>query len=1063
MNEEHFPMLEHDLHDDAPSEPGRGLNRRQFIGGMGATAAAASTSSLSGCIRKPVEHILPYSRRPEDLIPGKAMYFATAMNIGNSVEGLLVESQDGRPTKIEGNPNHPVNRGAASNYAQAWVADLYDADRGGKPLSNGTEVEWAAADAMLAGAAGRLGDGAGTALLIPCLPSPTFQRMVTELRAKAPKVRVYRHDLTDTPNAHAGASLVGIAGLQAAYSYENAKVILSMDSDFLSTDGDIVSNSRGFGAGRNIDETKTVHRLYVAEARHSLTGTMADHRLRIQSSQIVGVLQAIASELGKHGVSVPGAGTFAAPGTSAKWVSAVAEDLAGSKGASLVVVGERQPAYAHALANAINSVLGNVGKTVMWRASADTPHTGTLSELCTELLEGSFEQIFILGGNPVYAAPVDLDFGALLRRVPHSVHVSLRPNETTQDCTWRLPLAHGLESWGDLTTTEQVTSIVQPLIAPLHGTALTESEVVARLVGDVSSAYDLVRATWERSTQGPLEASRASAADADKSVQAAKDQLVAIRQTAETSEKQSKKKRGNKTSAAAAAIAAGVAAAEEAVAQASAAARAAHEQLSTFDAVAGAAFEQGWRRGLHDGVIAETGRPGAPPFNWKGLAQAPAAAGASKGIEIDFVLDGNLIDGRNANLGWMQEMPDPVTKLTWDNAAVMSAATAESLGATTEDIVHIRYRGRHLRIPALIAIGIADGSVILQHGYGRTVGRVSKDVGSNVGLIRTSDAPWFGDGATLVVDRVSGPDSLGRKHALAVVQDHKSLLVNGTRRPIARVGDLAEYDKQPDFVNNDELLPPERVKSLWTEPNNRDGHQWGMSIDLNACTGCNACAVACQSENNVSFVGKRDVLVGREMHWIRIDRYFDGDDDDPKALSQPVPCLQCENAPCEQVCPVGATAHSPDGLNDMAYNRCIGTRYCANNCPAKVRRFNFRNYAKQNDDLLGPLSFLQRNPDVTVRFRGVIEKCTYCVQRVNEARIEAKREGHGVIPDGAVVPACAQTCPTQAIVFGDVNDPETAVSKSKASPRNYVLFSDMNIKPRTSFKARIRNPNPKLS
>jgi molybdopterin-containing oxidoreductase family iron-sulfur binding subunit len=457
------------------------------------------------------------------------------------------------------------------------------------------------------------------------------------------------------------------------------------------------------------------------------------------------------------------------------------------------------------------------------------------------------------------------------------------------------------------------------------------------------------------------------------------------------------------------------------------------------------------------------GRPGAPPFDWKGLSKAPEAPAASKGIELDFVLDCNLVDGRNANLGWMQEMPDPVTKLTWDNAAVMSAATAESLGATNEDIVHIRYQGRHLRIPALVTIGIADGTVVLQLGYGRTVGRVSKGVGSNVGLLRTSNAPWFGDGATLEVDRVSGPDSLGRKHPLAIVQDHTNLTVNGTRRPIARVGDVAEYEKQPDFVNNDELLPPEKIKSLWTEPNERGGHQWGMSIDLNACIGCNACALACQTENNISFVGKRDVLIGREMHWIRIDRYFDGDDDDPKALSQPVPCLQCENAPCEQVCPVGATAHSPDGLNDMAYNRCIGTRYCANNCPAKVRRFNYRNYAKQNDDIQGPLSFLQRNPDVTVRFRGVIEKCTYCVQRVNEAKIEAKREGHGVIPDGAVVTACAQTCPTQAIVFGDVNDPESAVSKSKASPRNYVLFSDMNIKPRTSFKARIRNPNPKLS
>ncbi len=1059
-------MLDHDLHEDEMDRPGRGLNRRQFLGGMGATAAAAaSAGSLTGCIRKPVEHILPYSRRPEDLIPGKAMYFATAMNVGTSVQGLLIESQDGRPTKVEGNPNHPVNRGAASNIAQTWVADLYDADRAGKPLSKGVEVEWAAADAMLANAAKRLGDGEGTALLIPCLPSPTFQRLIAGLRTKAPKVSVYRHDLTDSPNALAGAAMVGIPGATTSYDLEKARIIVSFDSDFMSTDGDSVSNARGYALGRKIDDTKSCNRLYVAEARHSLTGATADHRLRIQSSQIVTALRALASALGNHGVSVPGASSVKAPGTSAKWVNAVAEDLAASKGTSVVIVGERQPAYAHALATAINAALNNVGKTVTYRPSSDTPNVGTASQLSSAILDGSVEQLFILGGNPAYTAAADLELGTLISRVPLSVHVSLRPNETTAKCTWRIPLAHGLESWGDLTTRGQVTSIVQPLIAPLHGNALTEIEVVARLLGDTSTAYDLVRATWQASAEGPLKGAKAQVEAAQKKVEAAQKQLDSVRQTAATADEKSKKKRKRKrkATAATAAIAAGVAAAEEALAQAKAEAKVAQEQVSNFSAVAATAFETAWRRALHDGVIAQTLAPGAPPFDWKALSDAPAAPAATQGIELDFVLDGNLLDGRYANLGWMQEMPDPVTKLTWDNAALLSAATAESLGATNEDILHIRYAGRHLRIPALVTIGIPDGSAVLALGYGRESGRVSTGVGSNAGLLRTSSAPWFGAGATIEVDRVGGPTSAGHKHPLAIVQDNKSLHVNGLRRPIARVGDVADYEKQPDFVKNDELLPPEKIKSLWTEPNETDGHQWGMSIDLNACTGCNACALACQVENNVSYVGKRDVLVGREMHWLRIDRYFDGTDDEPEALAQPVPCLQCENAPCEQVCPVGATAHSPDGLNDMAYNRCIGTRYCANNCPAKVRRFNYRNFAKQNDDELGPLSFLHRNPDVTVRFRGVIEKCTYCVQRINEAKIEAKREGHGVIPDGAVVPACAQTCSTQAIVFGDINDPNSAVSKSKASPRDYVLFSDMNIKPRTSFQARIRNPNPKMS
>jgi molybdopterin-containing oxidoreductase family iron-sulfur binding subunit len=1070
MNEEQFPMLEDHSSDGEARPRGRELDRRQFLSTMGATTAAlASTTSITGCIRKPVEHILPYSRRPEDLIPGRAMYFATAMNVGGSVEGLLVESQDGRPTKIEGNPRHPGSQGGASAWAQAWVASLYDADRGTSPIASGAPVEWAQADAMLRGLGERLGEGEGTAFLVQSMPSPTFQRLLAALRSKAPKISVYHHDLMGSANSRAGTALVGGAGWTASNDVSSARVLFAVDSDFLQTEGDAVRNARGYATGRDM-ANKAINRLYSVEARHSLTGTMADHRLRLRSSLIGGLLRAVAANLANHGVSVPGAAGAKAPKGTEKWAAAVAEDLAEQKGAGLILVGERQPPDVHALGHAMNAALGNFAGTVRWVPDSDTPNAGDIAGLSAALQEGAVERLLIFGGNPAYDAPADLDFAALVARVPLSVHLGENANETSAQCTWYLPQAHGLESWGDLVSSDGAASIVQPLIAPLHGEAKTGAEVVARLLGDGDSAYDLVRATWKARLGGPAAGSEKRVTAADAQVTAAEAQLANVRATSkDVLPKKRKAYDGDVDglmimSAAAAAVAAGVAAAEEALAQAKTEAAAARDALASSGAAAGALFDTAWRRGLHDGVIdhAESHRKAGPTLDWKALA-ATAPAAEAAGIELDFVVDTTVLDGRLANLGWMQEMPDPVTKLTWDNAAVMSAATAESLGATDEDLVHIRYNGRHLVLPALTAIGIADGSVVLQLGYGREVGRVAAGVGANVGQLRTSDAPWFGGGATVSVQRTLGPGSPGRKHPLAVLQEKKTLHINGTRRPIARVGSLADYEKKPDFVVDDEILPAEKIKSLWTEPNVRDGHQWGMTVDLNSCTGCNACAVACQSENNISFVGKRDVLVGREMHWIRIDRYFDGDDDEPLALSQPMPCLQCENAPCEQVCPVGATTHSPDGLNDMAYNRCIGTRYCANNCPTKVRRFNYRNYAKQNDDLLGPLSFLQRNPDVTVRFRGVIEKCTYCVQRVNEAKIDAKREGHGVVPDGTITPACAQSCPTKAIVFGDVNDPASAVSKSKEDPRNYDLFREMNLKGRTSFKARIRNPNPKLS
>ncbi len=973
-----------------------GVSRRKFLGLMGASTALAG-AGLSGCIRKPRELVMPFAQRPEDLVPGRPMFYATAFQLGTSVQGLVVEASDGRPTKIEGNPQHPHSLGAASVFAQASVLDLYDPDRSQAPRQGAGDdaktITWdeayAAFDQVLARA--RAAGGAGVAVVIDTVMSPSYRATLDLLEQGMPNARLYHSDPAFPAARVAGAAMAGAAGRQALYRLENADTILVLDADLFGRDGDLVRYGKGFARGRKIDlSPDKMNRLYVAEPTFTATGAKADHRLRVAGSDVGNVARLVAAELLGGGAPAGAQGVAGALGTptvaepALAFARAVAKDLRAAGTRGLVVAGDRQPAWVHALAHLMNQSLGSTGTAETWHSVTTLPEAEDLAALAQAIDTGSVQTVVFLGTNPVYTAPGELDLATKLGKVPDRIHAGLYVDETARLSTLHLPVSHYLESWGDLRTVDGITSIVQPLIAPLYFTP-SLLEVAARAAaGRAINGYDLVREYWTRRSGGAVN-------------------------------------------------------------------------------------DKAWRRWLHSGIVpadAAGEAQGQPPaFNWSGLQTALAAApptpsAAGDTFELNLYVDPTVFDGRFANNAWLQETPDPMTKLTWDNALHMHPTDASRLGLGLGGMVSLTAGQRSLDVAVFPDPGQAPGTVALNLGYGRkNVGAVASKDGEWGGFdaysVRPVAAPWIVPGVAI--------KATGAEYKLASTQDYGRLepAPGWETRPIVRELTAASYKENPNQVDEAQfaIIKEDQLKSLWEEPPYTYPQQWGMSIDLTACVGCNACLVACVAENNIPVVGKDEVLNGREMHWLRIDRYYTGQDwDNPQAVTQPMLCQHCENAPCESVCPVAATAHSPDGLNDMAYNRCIGTRYCSNNCPYKVRRFNFFNY---NLDL--PVTVqMQKNPNVTVRFRGVMEKCTYCVQRIQEAKIQAKVAGTGIVPDGGIVTACQQTCPTDAIVFGDVADPNSRVSKLKAIPLDYAVLVDLNTQPRTSYLAQLRNPNPDL-
>jgi len=986
------------------------VSRRHFVKIMSASFLLAGFGLAGSGCRRPEQKILPFSKMPENYIHGVAQYFATAMPTRGSAIPLVVKSHEGRPTKIEGNSLHPDSNGGTDRFAQASLLNLYDPDRVTRFKNKGNlATPEAVFDSLTQlSKTAQANGGKGLRFLLERSPSPSRRRLQKVITEKLPEARWHVYEPVDLDLKRRAASLAFGKLVNPFYRFDAAKVIVSLDCDFLGSEEDVHNNIRRFAQGRRLEkQTDNPNRLYAVESLMTLTGFNADHRLRIPSSAVVQVAQALAAQILKQATGLENIG--AAPGVDSKWINECAKDLLANRGQCLVVAGYRQPMVVHLLANAMNDALGAVGKTLVLHEAPEAKEN-TITELAEALNAGLVETLVILGGNPVYNAPAGLNWAATQRKAKTVIRLGYYEDETFENCDWHLPAAHYLESWGDAETSDGTLVAIQPLIAPLFG-GLTELEVLARIGGlPVTSNYEIVR--------------------------------------------------------------------------------------ETFGAVLGGGdTEAGWRKFLHDGFLANSAaKPVEAKFNTGILAQVAqgvkAPAPGKDRLEVVFHRDYSLDDGRYNNNGWLQELPDPISKMTWDNAVLISRKTAVELGVKNSDVVEIKLANRSVRGPIWIQPGFADYSLGLALGYGRHWrGRVGSGTGFDAYPLRSTETENFVVGATL--------SKTDQTYPLSCTQDHWSM----EGRPIVREANLEQYRQKPDFAKAMKMEEPPEAGPLYPNPfdelKKKGVHQWGMSIDLNLCVGCSACMLACQSENNIPIVGKDQVKRGREMHWLRIDRYYAASPkkqdfiqtfeaeskqqfqtwiDDPQVLTQPMLCQHCESAPCENVCPVNATVHDQEGLNLMVYNRCVGTRYCSNNCPYKVRRFNYFDYNKRpigpklyqgpfahrRDDEWDLLKMI-KNPDVTVRMRGVMEKCTFCVQRIEQAKISQKvkagASGDVVVPRDTFTTACAQACPAGAIVFGNLNDEKSRVSELKKLDRDYTVLEFLLTKPRLTYLAKVRNPN----
>ncbi len=973
---EYREFLENEFpYDPEKDAPEAGMSRRDMLK---LAAASAALAGLSACTKLPTEKIVPYVKPPEEIIPGKPLFYATSMPLAGVATGLLVESHMGRPTKIEGNPDHPGSLGGTDVFAQASVLTLYDPDRSQTVILEGRISSWGAFLTAMGNQRSQLAPkGTGIRILTETVISPTLAAQIQSLLKQFPQAMWHQYEPCGRDNEREGARMAFGKPVNTVYRFGQADVIVSLDADFLTSGPGHVRYAREFSSRRAMDSPASkLNRLYVVESMPTSTGAVADHRQPIRASEV----KNFARQLAAATVMSLGAGGAANGKIPPEWTAAVARDLKRHLGTSLIVAGAEQPPIVHMLAHVMNATLGNVGKTLYYTESLEANPVNeieSLHDLVRDLDARRVELLVILGGNPVYDAPADFDFGPKLLKAKLRVHSGLYYDETGELCHWHVPAAHYLESWSDARAYDGTVGIVQPLIAPLYD-GHSPHEIIATLTGDAGkSGHDIVHDYWKR--QRP-------------------------------------------------------------------------EKGKTFEAF--------WERSLHDGVMAKTALPAiSVSLRSDFVKQVSAPSGGdTSALEIVFRPDPAIFDGRFANNGWLQEVPKPNTRLTWDNAAMVSVATAQKHGLATGDYVSLRLAGRETKAGIWIVPGHADDSITLHLGYGRRrAGKVGTGCGFNANFIRTSAAPW--------IAMALPPQKTGDKYYFAITQHQYTINHEGHpadlesehafRRDLVRVATLEEFRKDPNFARREEEQATKGLSIF--PPYKHEGYAWGMAIDLNRCIGCNACVVACQSENNIPVVGKDQVMRGRAMHWIRIDTYFRGELENPETYYEPVLCMHCENAPCELVCPVAATVHSPEGLNEMVYNRCVGTRYCSNNCPYKVRRFNFLLFS----DWKTPSLYGLRNPNVTVRSRGVMEKCTYCVQRINAAKIRSEEEDRSV-RDGEIVTACQGACPAEAIVFGNINDPNSRVAKLKAQSRNYWLLDDLNTRPRTTYLARVKNPNPEI-
>jgi len=964
------PAFQEALHREFPkgaSEWVDSVSRRGFLKVMGASMALAG---MTGCVRLPLEPIVPYVRQPEDVIPGRPMFYATAMTLGGYASPLLVESHLGRPTKIEGNDQHPASLGGTDIFAQAHVLGMYDPDRSQSVMSMGDQQSWQAFLNAIRGplTAQKALQGAGIRILTPTISSPTLADQLRGFLKIYPQAKWHVYEPINRDNVLEGAKLAFGQPVETRYDFEKADLIVSLDADFLYAGfpGN-VRYIRDFAKRRNPDGK--MNRLYMIESTPTTTGAKADHRWPMRASDVGALGDALLEAVIEHTTF---SGRVRPPEPRVpEFLQKIVTDLGQRQGSSIIVAGDHQSRRLQARVHQANIRLGNFGKTVFYTDPVDANPVNqneSIKDLVADIRAGKVDLLVILGGNPAYDAPADLNFADVLKngRIPIRVHHGLYQNETAELCQWHINQAHELEAWGDARAYDGTVSIIQPLIAPLYN-GKSALEFVALLSGQAdATGYDLTRTYWQK-------------------------------------------------------------------------------QHSGVD------FEQFWRKSLHDGWIDGTA------FASKSISLKSAFAPSGvrpldpNAIELNIRRDPTIYDGQFSNNGWLQELPKPMTKLTWDNAVLIGPKMAERLQIATKDVVELELDGKKVTGAIWIQAGHPDNSATIFLGYGRRrAGRVGTAQGFDAYALRTSAAPWIATGLQI--------RKTGDTYNLASTQGYQTMdTPDGGHRPLVRETTLEDYRKRPNFAAEEGEEPAPGLTLYKPYPYKEEDYAWGMTIDLNACVGCNNCMLACQSENNIAVVGHEQTLLGRHMHWIRVDAYYQGDRDNPKAFFQPVPCQQCENAPCEVVCPVGATNHTPEGLNDMVYNRCVGTRYCSNNCPYKVRRFNFLLF----QDFTTPQFKMMRNPEVSIRSRGVMEKCTYCVQRITHGRLTAEKENRKVT-DGEVITACQQACPAGAIVFGNLNDPDSRVSKIKAQQRNYNLLEDLNTRPRTSYMAVVRNPNPEL-
>jgi len=1005
-NTEAFQQQLHREFPEGASElPEHSPARRNFVKIMGASLAFAGVSSC-GLIRKPKQKIRPYAKSPEELIPGKPIYYATAMNVGEQVTGLLAESHEGRPTKIEGNPKHSTSLGATTIYNQASVLSLYDPDRLQYPHNNGkksTMADFSDAFASMKSAWAKQG-GKGVAFLSEQLVSPTSYRLVDEIASEYPNMQFFRYEPVNHEQMYEGLKLATGEDLTLDYDFSEADIVVSFDHDFLSPQALSLTWSRDFADRRDPDNPSGMNRVYQLESGFSITGAKADHRVGIHRSDVENAVWLVLKKLFAYPAlarRIPSAlrpvieqvKLDSAHIVKPEVIDALVDDLVRHNGTSLVTAGPHHSPVVHGLVYIINAILRNESKTVLYRPRPFAQHrlqqrssVTAISELTKQINAGTITELVILGGDPVYTAPADLDFKQACKKLSNIVHVSSSPNATTQVANWVLPRSHYLESWSDAMAFDQSISVVQPLIQPLYK-SVSDNAFLQKFLKNPASDFNAVKQTVSQ-----LSSRRGSA--------------------------------------------------------------------------------KSWRHALHDGIVQGPSKPldvtQTYALELSRVAHKTSAAEGKKekgSFEVSFSPSHALYDGRFVNVSWLQELPDPITKLTWDNAALVSPQDARELKLSSGDVIEISSGSQKINVPLWVSHGQVKGSITLALGYGQTnVGRVGSETGFNAYALRTT--------ASFAMVQSASVRSLGRTYPLATTQEHWSM----EDRALVRQADLTTYKKHPTFAPDAVHVP--KSKSLYPERSYDEGYQWAMNFDLNRCTGCNACVIGCQSENNIPVVGKEEVANGREMHWIRIDRYFAGNEDEPSdMLQQPVTCLHCENAPCESVCPVAATVHSEEGLNDMVYNRCIGTRYCSNNCPVKVRRFNFLAYHQLDPQSVPNKDFshifdlwrvppktkqMQFNPDVTVRMRGVMEKCTYCVQRINEAKFTAKNEGRE-LRDGEILTACQQACPADAISFGNMLDSRSEIARRRKLPRNYEILNGLYLKSRTTYLAGVRNTHPSLS